>query len=542
MIKTFIKIAKFSGVSKAKTCYVVALNVIEAFFAISGIAFLYPLLKFVQLGREEFIIHLGTEMKNIGTIIEFFNIPITLLSLIALSIVPVVLGQVVKYYKTVLVIQVQQNIIYKFRKKLLSVLFKANDDLFIHFKLGHIANVLTMEALRVGYIIRYLMQFVGFVFIGIIYFFVLAGISIQLMIISVVLVPVLPVIVRKQTSVLKRMSEIITETNGHLQAFLIEKLRGIKKVRSLTKEQDEIEFFLNEAKRQERVVTKSGKIRALMESAIQPMTFIIGLMIIFVGVKFLRLDFAILALYIYIISRLSPALRGMVQTRNQISRYIGSLDNVMEIYNTALDYNKIESGEIKFSALKQGIKFQDINLKFDKEELFKNFSLEITPNTTVALIGKSGAGKSTLVDLIMRFRDVDSGAILVDNVNIKDYDLESYRSSIGFVSQEHILFYGNILDNVTYGLKNKSMDEVIEACKKAHAYEFVETFSKSFNTEIGEAGNKLSVGQKQRLSLAHIMLQDPDIIILDEPTSALDVESEKIIKNTIEELHGKKTI
>ena len=159
----------------------------------------------------------------------------------------------------------------------------------------------------------------------------------------------------------------------------------------------------------------------------------------------------------------------------------------------------------------------------------------------MAFVGNSGGGKSTLVNLIPRFFDVSNGAIKIDGVNIKDYDVKSLRKNIGIVPQETFLFSGTILQNIKYGKRDATFDEIKEAAKKANAHDFIENLEEGYNTEIGERGVKLSGGQKQRIAIARAILENPQILILDEATSALDNESEKLVQDALEKLMGNKT-
>jgi len=152
------------------------------------------------------------------------------------------------------------------------------------------------------------------------------------------------------------------------------------------------------------------------------------------------------------------------------------------------------------------------------------------------LVGPSGSGKSTLVSLIPRFYDVQDGAMKIDGHDVRDLDLRSLRGHIGMVLQSPILFSGTVLDNLLYGRPDATRQEVIDACKAANAYDFIQSLANGFDTEIGEGGNFLSGGQRQRLTIARAFLKDPKILILDEATSALDAESEQLIQEALQKL------
>ena len=168
--------------------------------------------------------------------------------------------------------------------------------------------------------------------------------------------------------------------------------------------------------------------------------------------------------------------------------------------------------------------------------VLNNLSIHIPSGSNVALVGPSGGGKTTLCNLIPRFYEAESGEILLDGRNIKDITLQSLRSNIGVVAQDVYLFSGTIRDNLIYGKPDATEEEIIDATKKAGAYDFISVLPDGFDTYIGERGVKLSGGQKQRISIARVFLKNPPILLLDEATSALDNESEKLVQESLERL------
>lgn len=205
---------------------------------------------------------------------------------------------------------------------------------------------------------------------------------------------------------------------------------------------------------------------------------------------------------------------------------------------------EIKDPEVAVSKkLKGDIVFDQVGFSYDNKEenaVFTNLNFKIKQGEYIAFVGTSGVGKSTIAGLIPRYYDIDSGCIMIDDVNIKDYSLSLLRSSIGVVEQSPYMFLGTVYDNITFG-KKASMEEVIEAAKKANAHEFISKLPNGYNSEMGEKGVKLSGGQKQRIAIARAFLKNPPIIILDEATSALDNESEREIKNSLEELAKNRT-
>ena len=170
------------------------------------------------------------------------------------------------------------------------------------------------------------------------------------------------------------------------------------------------------------------------------------------------------------------------------------------------------------------IEYRNISFKYQTDWVLKNCSITIPKGQTVALVGQSGSGKSTMADLLPRFYDVEVGGIYIDYVNIKDMKVHDLRSMMGNVNQEAILFNDSFYNNITFGVENATMEQVIEAAKIANAHDFIIATEDGYNTNIGDRGCRLSGGQRQRISIARAILKNPPILILDEATSALDTE------------------
>lgn len=281
----------------------------------------------------------------------------------------------------------------------------------------------------------------------------------------------------------------------------------------------------------------------MVEVLIEPLMFLIVLVVIFLGVEQYHFSFDKIVIFLYVLTKLNQSIKNVIMNKNQVNIYKGSL-NLYKKYLSILEQNQLQyqNNKKEFKSLKNSIKTKNLTFSFKNKKIFDNLNVEFFANNTTAIIGKSGSGKSTLIDLILGFYDDYKGEILIDNVELNEIDLISFRKQVGYVSQESFLFFGTIKENLLYGLSDKSYEEIKQACKKAHIWDFIESLENGLDTHIGEGGGKLSGGQKQRLQLAHLFLQEPEIIIMDEPTSALDSESERVIVDTLKELHHKKTI
>ncbi|MDE7402669.1 MAG: ABC transporter ATP-binding protein/permease [Muribaculaceae bacterium] len=218
------------------------------------------------------------------------------------------------------------------------------------------------------------------------------------------------------------------------------------------------------------------------------------------------------------------------------------IDKILEAVNPITDPDKPE--EVDNNPAKSSVELRGVTFAYDDgHPVLKDINLEVKPGQTVAIVGQSGSGKSTLVDLIPRFWDVSEGEVLVDGKNVKELRVHDLRGLMGNVNQEAILFNDTIFNNIAFGVKNATREQVEAAAKVANAHEFIMETENGYDTEIGDRGCKLSGGQRQRISIARAILKDPAILILDEATSALDTESERLVQEALDSLmKGRTTI
>ena len=224
-----------------------------------------------------------------------------------------------------------------------------------------------------------------------------------------------------------------------------------------------------------------------------------------------------------------------------VQRAVTSLEKIYEVLDTP-SFAVEQPGAVELPTIRGRIEFRNVCFSYDAgRETLNDINLTVEPDQMVALIGPSGAGKSTLVNLLCRFYDIDSGAILVDGTDIRQVTTASLRKQIGFVMQDSLLFSGSLLDNIRYGRPEADLDAIFAATHAANAQEFIEQLPRGYHTVLGERGVKLSGGQRQRIAIARAILKNPRILILDEATSSLDSESERLIQEALERLMKNRT-
>ena len=329
-----------------------------------------------------------------------------------------------------------------------------------------------------------------------------------------------------------------------LNSRLANNLSGITTIKSFTTETYEVE----------RLSKDSNAYRASNRKAIQLSAAFIPLirMVILAGFTAILLyggmqaASGILAVgtysvLVFLTQRLLWPLTRLGQTFDLYQRAMASITRVMDLLDTPI---AIHSGEnaLPLSAIKGEVNLNNITFAYNQREaVIKNLDLHIPAGQTIAIVGATGSGKSTLVKLLLRLYEVQAGRISVDDQDIKDIVLWDLRRGIGLVSQDVFLFHGTVRENISYGSSDATTSQIIEAAKIAEADEFIQQLPDSYDTVVGERGQKLSGGQKQRIAIARAILKDPPILILDEATSAVDNETEAAIARSLEKITQNRT-
>lgn len=252
------------------------------------------------------------------------------------------------------------------------------------------------------------------------------------------------------------------------------------------------------------------------------------------------LDASIFLMYITIFSQLLIPAKSVTTAVYNIQKGAASVERIEVVLNADEQIMEKE-GAVSIKTFEHKIEYRDVSFRYENDAVLNHINLVIPKGKMIALVGPSGGGKSTLVDLLPRFYDPEAGEITIDGIPIRDLVISDVRGLMGIVSQETILFNGPVFDNIAFGMKDVSPDDVIAAAKVANAHEFIEKMPEGYQTNIGDRGVKLSGGQRQRISIARAVLRNPPILILDEATSALDTESERLVQEALVNLMKNRT-
>ena len=370
-------------------------------------------------------------------------------------------------------------------------------------------------------------------------------VSWQLTLFVLVLLPIAGYIMGTVGKRLKRKSLEGQNQVGLIMSFLEETLSGLRIIKAFNAE-DKVKNRFHGGTQKFYNISKSVSRR---QSLAHPMSELLGttaiaIVLWFGGTLILGgysdINAAGFIYYMVIFYSIINPAKDLSKAMYAIQKGLASMERVDKILGSENPIKDPESPKT-ISNFKGDIQYRGVTFSYGSNPVIHNVDLNIPAGATVALVGQSGSGKSTMADLLPRFYDVDSGEILVDGINIKDLKVVDLRATMGNVNQEAILFNDTFYNNITFGVKNATMEQVEEAARIANAHDFIMETENGYETNIGDRGCKLSGGQRQRISIARAILKNPPILILDEATSALDSESEKLVQQALDHLMKDRT-
>ncbi|MCC3865637.1 ABC transporter ATP-binding protein/permease [Terrisporobacter petrolearius] len=364
-------------------------------------------------------------------------------------------------------------------------------------------------------------------------------ISVLMTVSALVVIPIslfiISFVIKKSQKYFKSQQEYLGNVNGQVE----ELYGGHTVVQAFNGEEESIKEF---NKINNKLYDSAWRAQFL-SSIMQPIMMFVG-NLSYVVVSILggylviknRIEVGDIQSFIQYVRSFNQPISQMAQISNQLQSTAAAAERVFEFLNEE-EEDVIVEDPVSIEGLEGRIDFENVKFGYDKDRtIIKDFTAHVKPGQKVALVGPTGAGKSTMIKLLMRFYDVNSGAILVDGHNVKDFNRGELRELFGMVLQDTWLFSGSIKENIRYGRLNASDDEVINAAKAAHVHHFIKTLPDGYNMLLNEESSNISQGQKQLLTIARAILADPKILILDEATSSVDTRTELLIQKAMDNL------
>ena len=380
-----------------------------------------------------------------------------------------------------------------------------------------------------------------------VYLGTLVAISWQLTIFTLVIGPVIIWVMGSIGRKLKANSLVVQSFWSETMSELEETLGGLRVIKAFLAEDKMSKRFASSSEQLRKAANRVNMRQALAHPVSEFMgTALIVVVLWYGGTLILNssnapIDGPTFIYYLTILYSVINPIKDFSKAGYAIPKGLASLERVDKILLAENDIKDPEN-PVEIDALKNEIKYEGVSFSYeDDREVLHDVNLTIPRGKTIALVGQSGSGKSTLVDLLPRFYDVTKGSITIDGKDIRDISLKSLRSLMGNANQEAILFNDTFYNNITFGVKDATREQVIAAAKIANAHDFIMETENGYDTNIGDRGCLLSGGQRQRISIARAILKNPPILILDEATSALDTESERLVQEALERLMKDRT-
>jgi subfamily B ATP-binding cassette protein MsbA len=440
----------------------------------------------------------------------------------------------------------RNNIVLNIRKQLYDKVLHLPIGFFTNERKGDILSRMTNDVNAIEISIISMMELLFSTPVTVIFYFViLLLISAKLFLFLLFLLPIAGLIIGRISKSLKRNTINTQERLGNILSMIEETLGGLRIIKAFRAERRRSEVFQQES---QQIFELNNRIAARRELA-SPMSEFLGILILSIIIWFggnmalkqpAEIEPGLFIMFISLFYFLINPLKALSQIFYNIHQGSASLERIQLILNA--DNQIVDRPDARaLNSFEHQIEFKHVSFAYGDKVILKNIDLTIEKGKTLAIVGASGAGKSTLVDLIPRFHDTTSGDILIDGISIRDYRLSDVRALMGVVSQEPILFNDSIAENIALGSNKASESAVDAAAGIANARSFILEKEDGYATNIGDRGNKLSGGEKQRLTIARAIFKNPPVLILDEATSSLDTVSERQVQDAIQHLMENRT-
>lgn len=471
-----------------------------------------------------------------GAAIDFTYIGNIVILLLGLYILSTVFGIIQGY----IISGVAQKVSYNFRKEIAEKINRMPLKYFDKTTHGEVLSRITNDVDTVSQTLNQSMsQIITSVITIIGVLIMMLSISWQMTLVALLILPVsmilIMAVVKRSQKYFKSQQEYLGHVNGQVEEIY----SGHNIVKAFNKEEEEVKKF---EKVNDTLYHSAWKSQFLSGMMMPIMTFIgnIGYVAVsilggWLAVKRTIAVGDILAFVQYVRSFTQP-IAQVAQIANVLQSTAAAAERVFEFLEEEEEVLEAEN-PVKLQKVQGEVTFQDVQFGYNPDKIIiNNFSANIKPGQKVAIVGPTGAGKTTIVKLLMRFYDINSGAICIDGHDIKDFTREDLRNMFGMVLQDTWLFNGSIMENIRYGRLDATDEEVIEAAKAAHVHNFVKTLPNKYQMELNEEASNVSQGQKQLLTIARALIADPKILILDEATSSIDTRTEVLIQKAMENL------
>jgi ATP-binding cassette, subfamily B, bacterial MsbA len=528
----------------ARIALLSAFGVLGALAEGMGVGILIPMLESLQNSTGPIGTYASSSISNaLARVFGRLGLPFTLPVILAVGVGLFITQAVFTYVRSILTIHAQDRLTFSMRTRVFANLLNSSLAYFHSSRIGELINTLTTESQRAGFALAEMIQMVAMIFLLGIYMLVQIAISWQLTLAAFPILALIAFWLRPRKSY--AMGVDFTQENETLQSTSFESLSGIREIKALNLESLSLANLRQSAERlmsiDIRYQNRGYRFTMIYQSVVM---IVFALIVIFANRTF-KLSFASMLAFLLVLQRFAPRVGQLTEYRHWWLGYSRSVDRIEQIiHETEHVSAELMDGTVPFNRLEHAISLHEVEFAYGSHAgaVLHKVSLTFPKGKMTAIVGASGAGKSTLLDLIARFYDPSSGGIKVDEKDLRNFQIATWRQAIGMVSQETFLFNDTIGNNIRYGCLRATQADIEEAARRAYAHEFIANMPEQYQTKIGDRGVKLSGGQRQRLALARALLRKPQILLLDEATSELDTASERFIQQAVREISQSCTV
>jgi len=376
----------------------------------------------------------------------------------------------------------------------------------------------------------------------------LVFLSPHLTLLALILLPVTAFLIARVGGTLRKSSSKSKGSMGILFSMIEETIGGIRIIRAFTAEKITHAKFREENDKYTAIMNRVYRKTDLASPLTEVLVSIVMAVLLYVGGNFVWspnhiLDGSVFIAYVLLFSQLVAPSKAFSTAYFNVEKGLASLERINKILLAEVTVVEVANPR-SITTFEKEIEFHNVGFAYQRGDAgyaLKNINLKIPKGKTIAIVGQSGSGKSTLVDMLPRFYDPTEGTITIDGIALNELSISQLRNLMGIVTQDTVLFNDTVKNNIAFGMKNVTDEQVIQAAKVAHAHEFISRMENGYETNIGDRGGKMSGGERQRMSLARAILKNPPILILDEATSALDTESERLVQDALTKLMTNRT-
>jgi ABC-type multidrug transport system fused ATPase/permease subunit len=527
----------FLGITRGQFIGLISLGVAVAAFEGFGVGLLLPVLTYVEHGGK------GPQ-GTLAAVARASGLP-PFLGLILFTFSAILARQLFRYAHQVRVETLRHRSLARLRAEGFQTFVRGQIAFMTSESQGRLVNMLTLEMDRGSTALSYLLQICESVILLGVYAIVLVIVAPWLLLAAVPAVIAVLLLVRARLRLSRSHGERVTAAQEALHVTVAERVLGIRLVKTRAREEAEARkqaAIVNELRRTLVVLARE---KEALEVAVEPMMIFGAFAALYVAVTRFGMTLAGLGVVLFVLLRAVPQVKQISVASHALTALSATIDSIHRMMDRARAAEDVKGGTLLFQGLRRTIAFEGVGFAFadgDGHWVLRDVSFVLERTRLTAIVGRSGAGKSTLLDLIARLRAHGAGTIAIDDVPVEAFSVASLRAGVGIVDQHGFLFDDTVAANIAYGLPDVGRDRIVDAATRAHADEFIRALPQGYDTRVGERGLRLSAGQRQRISFARVVLQDPDVLLLDEPTSALDSESEQYIEAVLDDLRRTKAI